>query len=320
MEISSSLLQIVSALIIIFIIYILTIYILNVSSIIKENQSIVKPKQTTLIVNGFSPVSYLSKKSWNTSNYMTNNFVSIPKSVNTQGGTQFTYQFWIKIDDADPKFFQDLTVFVKGETQKYKLGLYDVNSLNQVKTIPGSSSSGIYAIACPLIKFIDSYKNIQIVFNTLKNPLTIININMNATDNVLTRRNMLSLLPINWYMLTFTFSDNFSNYINSEDGINFKFWINDVLYQENTTNDTPLLKGNTLLQNNGDITFFPEINNSSDFMKIGNFTYYSWALNQKDVSKAYSKGPPKKSFIENDTVVRKPPILSAYNKIDLYNY
>jgi hypothetical protein len=319
MDVSNSLIQVIVALIIIFILYIITIYTLNIPSIIQNTNDIVKPKQTKLIINGYAPISYLNNRRWNTSNYLTSNFIPIPKSVNTMGGSQFTYQFWLKIDNANDDYFKDLILFLKGETQKYKLGLYDTTTSNKVSTIP-SDSSGVYAITSPLVKFTDSYRSMQVTFNTLKNPLTTVNIKMNPNDNILSRRNILSLLPLNWYMLTFSFEDNFSTYLSAENGINFKFWINDVLYQENTPVDTPLFKNNTIYQNEGDLVLFPGINKGSDFLQIGNFTYYNWALTQNDISKSFNKGPPKKSYLEKDNLKKTPPILSSFNKIDMYNY
>lgn len=311
--------QILVALLLIIIIYIITIYTLNISSIMQNTNNIMDPKQKRLIVDGHAPISFLANKSWNTTNYRVQDFISLPKSVNTHGGAQFTYQFWIKIDNADVDAFKDLIVFIRGETQKYKLGLYDVNNSNKVSSIPENSLAGLYAIACPMIKFTDSYKNIQVLFNTNKNPLTTIDIKMNPNDDVLSRRNILSLLPLNWYMLTFCFQDNFSDYLSSENGINFKFWVNDILYHESTPIDTPLLKNNTLYENEGNLTLFPDYK-GTDVLQLANFSFFNYSLGQDEITKIYNKGPPKKSALQNITLKRKPPSLSAFNKIDVYNY
>lgn len=308
-------LQIVLAFVIIVILYIVTLVVLNIDTIVVKDSSKVKPQETTDIMRGYAPISYVGNKAYNTYNSYADNYRKIPRSLNTMGGAQFTYQFWIKIDDANDNLFKDLVVLLKGDDRKYKIGLYDANTRTRTEVLPDD-----YAIACPLIKFVDSYKHLRVQLNTAKNPITNIDINMNPTSGSFARRNALSLLPLNWYLLTFTFEDNFSVMSSTENGINFRFWLNDFPYQENTASDTPILRYNTIKQNDGDLFLFPSPPENGNFLRVGNIRYYSWALNDDEIRAVYQAGPPTKSAIETADDVNKPPYLTAYNKIDIYNY
>jgi len=311
----SMVVQIVLALVIVIILYIVTLVVLNIDAIVVKNSTKVKPHETTMIISGHAPVAYLGNKSYNTYNSFADNFKKIGKSVNTTGGSQFSYQFWLKIDDPNDKLFQDLVVLLKGDKRKYKIGLYNADTLKRELILPSSN-----VIACPLIKFNKSYRDITVQFGTANSPITSININMNPNDPGEGRRNLLSLLPLNWYLFTFVFEDNFSYVSGNENGINFKFWVNDIPYQENTASDNPELRNNTLKQNDGDLFILPNPPESGNFMKLGNIKYCNYALEGEEIKKTYQGGPPTTSAIERDQGTQKPTYLSAYNKIDIYNY
>lgn len=314
MNVGMMILQIVLALIIVLILYIITLVVLNIDSIVLKNSSMVKDHETSWIIKGYAPVSYLSYKSFNTYNTFDDNFRKIPKSLNTSGGAQFTYQFWIKIEDANDALFKNLIVLLKGDKRKYKIGLYDMNTKKKTKTLPDD-----YVITCPLIKFVDSYRHLQVQFNTINNPKTSIDINMNPNDTTLARRNVLSLLPLTWYLFTFTMEDNFAPSSARENGIIFRFWLNDFLCQENTASEFPSLRNNVLKQNDGDLFLFPNPPENGSFMRVGNIKYYNWSLAEEEIRDTYQSGPPTYSAIETENRTEKPAFLTAYNKVDIYN-
>jgi len=274
----------------------------------------VKPRDMTEILNGYAPISYLGYKSYNTFNSYADNFRKIGKSLNTMGGGQFTWQFWIKVEDPNDVLFKNLVILLKGDNRKYKTGLYDPNSRQLLAKLPAD-----YMVVCPLIKFVDSYRHLRVQFNTANSPGTRIDINMDPNTGNLSRRNALSLLPLNWYLFTFVFQDNFSYANAQENGINFQFWLNDFPYQENTVTDTAL-RNNTLKQNDGDLFLIPNPPEQGGFLKLGNIRYFNYALDDEDIKAAYLAGPPSKNAMEEDQGTPKPPYLTAYNKIDVYNY
>jgi hypothetical protein len=312
-----TILQVILASIIVVIIYIITLVVLNIDSIVVKANNRVKPRETTVIVDGYAPVSSLAGRTYNTYNSLVDNFRKIGRSINSMGGSQFTYQFWLKIDDPNDDYFKNLVVLLKGDNRQYKVGLYDpVDGSKKVENPPD------YVIACPLIKFVDSYRHLRVQFNTMNNPVTSVDINMNPGDNTQGRRNALSLLPLSWYMLTFVFEDNVSNQSFAENGINIKFWLNDFPYQEMGASTEPSLQTNTFKQNDGNLYLFPSVVQGNSFLKVGNLKYFNYSLTEQEIQRAYKAGPPTKASMETRGAGgdSKPPYLSAYNKIDVYNY
>jgi len=317
------LLQLLLASLVIYIIYIASLVILNINSIVITNFSKVIPDEIINIVDGYASASYLSTKSFNTYNTFASNFKKIGKSVNTRGGAQFSYQFWIKIDDTTESNFNNLILLLKGDNRKYQLVYYDPNIQTTDITLPQQVSDltiNDFIIGCPIIKFKDSYTNLNVTFNTINNPLTSIDITMNKTVSQQTRRNVLSLLPLDWYLFTFVFQDNYDPLSSFENGIQFQFWVNDFSVQINNASDTPSLRGNTLKQNDGDLFLFPNLTNNNNFMSLGNIKYFNFALKYPDISKTFKEGPPKYKIQNTTTNADKPAFITAYNKVELYNY
>jgi len=312
---TSMIVQILLASVIVIVLYILTLVVLNIDSIVVTTSQKVKPHETTVILNGYAPVSYLSTQSYNTYNQYADNFIKIGKSVNTKGGAQFSYQFWINIIDPTDKSYKDLILLLKGDKRKYKIGLYDSQTFQKTITLPSK-----YAIVCPMISFVDSYRHLRVQFGTSKSPLTSIDINMDPNDTGDGRRNLLSLLPINWYLFTFIFEDNYDYQVGAENGINFKFYVNDIPYQENGASSNPELRGNMLRQNDGDLFLLPGASENGSFMNLGNIKYYNYAVSASDIKSTYQSGPPTKTAVNQNIPKQKPAYLSSYNKIDVYNY
>ena len=308
-------LQIVLAIIIVLILYVVTLLILDIDSIIEKSTKSVLPRETTTIVDGYGNASFFADRSYNTFNPYASNFVKIGRSINTHGGSQYTYQFWIKIDNPSEEYFKDLIILLKGDKRKYMTGLYDS------KNVLNSKIPDDYVIACPLIKFTDSYKNLRVQFNTRKSPFTTIDINMNPDESILSRRNVTSLMALSkWFMLTFVLEDNYSIATGREDGISFRFYVDDFRYQTNTPSDVNL-RLNTLYQNDGDLTMMLNATGKDgNFMKMGNVKYYNYALTDEEVKQTFSNGPPTKDANAQRKKDDQAFYLSAYNKIDVYNY
>jgi hypothetical protein len=334
--------QVVAAFAIIVVLYIITLVVLNIDSIIVNNSVKVEPMQRTQIINGYASASYLNTQFYNTINNFTDNFKRIGRSINTRGGAQYSYQFWIKIDDTqDDEYFKDLILLLKGDSRQFKLAKYQIptGSINNYPLI--NTYDPEYLINCPMIKFGASYREIQVFFNTSKGPAPItsavtqqkstgnslipnITIQTSPTDDIASRRNLLSLLPLNWYLFTFVFEDNYSLQDGSENGIKFTFYLNDFPYQINTAATDMFLRNNMLKQNDGDLFLLPNLKQDPtkgiEPLKLGNITYYNYAVDDKAVSSVFKMGPPTYSAIPNDSNSKQPSFLSAYNRIDLGNY
>ena len=319
--------QITSGIIVVILLYILTLVILNTSSMTASSNNIVKPTDKTMVVKGVASSSYLAGRNFNTINQYMNNFRLIGKSINTQGGAQFTYQFWINLTSTSDCDYKDQVILLKGDPGKYFGSFYKDNKLQ-------FSTKADNIIASPLIKFVDSYRHLQVNFNTTNGPLPLNGANTDfasCIDIVMdpnadgSHRNLLSLLPINWFLFTFVFQDNFDITQSTETGIKFQFYINDMLYQTNGPNDTAFLKNNTLKQNDGDLYVLPFLNQrnytaGANLFSLGDVAYYNYAVPASGIKSTFSKGPPTIAAALETSGKIDPAFITAYNKLDIYNF
>ena len=312
-------LQILAALVIVFVLYIITLLVLNTDSLVVLTDARVKQKEQIPIFKGTTSVNKLSGKEYNTIAPFAPNFNKNAKSLNSYGGAQFSYQFWIKINDTAPKHYKDVVILLKGDNTKYKTALYDPNSL---KKIQNSETEEDYVIKCPCIKFGSSYQNLIIEFNTNNSPYSSMSVDLQKKDDLNTnKKNLLSLLPYNWYLITYVLEDNYSSAIVSENGISVKMYVNDFPYMLSSAATDTTLKNNYLKINDGNLYLFPNLNTSSEFMNLADMQYYNYALTQAQISATYTARPStfemKDDDINNSTV---PAFVSSYNQMDIYNY
>lgn len=311
--------QIGVAVITLIIMYIITLYVLNIDALVNTPSNVIKQKEVTTFVDGYAGPSLLSQIRFNTVNPYTDNYKRVARSANQTGGTSFTYQFWVKIENSDNNLISGLTLIHKGDTKNYIVGYYKPQSgttYSLAKQLPPAPY-----IACPSIGFGKSYKNIVVVFNSNNNIMNLIDIDMDIEREPSSRKNLLSLLPVQWTLLTFVFEDNYSYTENSDNGIKFNFYINDVPYWSETASSAPVFRNDFLVQNDGDITFMPDAKVSSEFIKLGNVKYYNYAVTPAEISATYQSGPPSysASLVTNGKTMA-PSYMSALNKVDIYNY
>uniref|UniRef100_A0A6C0BG00 Uncharacterized protein n=1 Tax=viral metagenome TaxID=1070528 RepID=A0A6C0BG00_9ZZZZ len=308
--------QVIFGLVVIILLYVITLVVLNVDSIVASKSVTVRPRDMTLVIDGYAPSSQMANKSYNTINPFVEDFRKIGRSINTHGGAQFTYQLWMKIEDITIANFENQVLLLKGDNRKYNIGLYDITSGKLID----DTFKNDYAIKSPLIKFGSSYKDIIVEFNTNKTLNYSTHIKTNTDGDPISKRNALSLLPINWYLFTFVFEDNFSQTDSSENGIKFTFYMNDFPYHSVSASSDPILRNNFLKQNEGNLHILPGMKTVNDFIKLANIKYYNYAVDHASVMSEYSKGPPKHAATLVAQNVAKPAYLSAYNKMDIYNY
>jgi hypothetical protein len=296
--------------------YIIVVVILRVRTIAVFPSAVVKPKQTTVIVKGYAPLSYFKNRVYNTYDSLADNFRLIGRSVNTHGGAQLTYRFWVRINDVDDKYYKNMIVMNKGDEGRYKIGLYHKNT----NAFHSTLSDGSRLVMGPMIQFVDSYRHMRIHFNTNKNPLTHIDVRMDGgSGDDVTRKNVMSLLPNTWSMLTFILEDG-RNDGGAENGIQFQFWLNDFPYQVTDASSDRALYMNTLVSNDGNLHLFPnDAMMNGHAAHFGDFTYHNYALNAAQIRDAYRKGPPRKPA-ENELKRDNGSMITAFNKIDVYNY
>jgi hypothetical protein len=341
-------LQVIVALVIILILYIITLYALNIDAIVASANKGTEmlPNEATTIVDGYAGPGFLAGSRFNTVNHLVESFKKVSRSVNQNGGVSLTYQFWMKVEDPNDELFKDQCILLKGDKRKFHLSYYTPGT--------GASSSTWLMrrqmppdsyVACPAIYFGDSYRQLKVRFNTNNDPFNEILIDMNKESEPSARKNLLSLLPITWTLLTFVFEDNYSPLHESANGLKFTFYVNDVPYWIETSStsaagskldsftscdshtfgackpqSTPIFKNDFLKQNDGDLHIFPDLKTTQEFCKLGNIKYYNSALSDIQIKDIFLKGPPKYAATNGKDTSVKPLYLSTLNKVDMYNY
>lgn len=303
-------LQVTGALFIILIIYIITLYVLNIDSIVQKTGLELRQNDTTVVIDGFAGPSYMYGLEYNTINPMVENYKRISRSINSNGGASFTYQFWMKVEDPDQVNFQNLILFLKGDNRRFNLGRYKQEK--DTKFALDKAYSPDFYVACPSISFGKTFKDFVVSFNTNNGVYKSITIDMDSQIQSVARKNLLSMLPVSWTLLTFILEDNYSVAESAENGIKLTLYVNDIPYWIES------IKGDFLKQNDGNLYFLPNAQKTPDFMKIGNFKYFNYPLSQSEIKTTHQRGPPTYPAVKKDDVLGKPAYVSALNKVDVY--
>lgn len=297
LEANSMFTQVLLALLVVLIMYILTLIVLSVDSILVVPSLKVKQREEVFIQKGNASSAVLAKTRFNTVfPFYKGNFVKIPQSVNGTTGTSFTYQFWMKVNDPKDENFKDLILLLKGEDKKYKVGYY--NTSGDMSLLPNKTDGPKHMIKCPLIKFKDSYKNLVVELNTNKHPDVQIEINMDKNDSDARRRNLLSLLPLDWFLMTFVFEENYSQTEGTENGIRFTFYINDIPFHTSSGSTDALLRNNFIKQNDGDLFILPNHDAKTDILTMNDIKYFNYAKTDAMVRSDFEKR--NKSFADSE--------------------
>lgn len=280
-------LQILLAFIVMLILYITTLVVMRIDSLVIEPTFLVKQREEAIIANEQTTAATLSKTRFNTIFPFKNDFIKISNSVNGTTGTQFTYQFWMKVNATDESAFQNLVILLKGDSRKYGANFYDPKTL---KLIPYLKQSPDYFVKCPLIKFTDSYRNMAVEFNTTKHPNVKIPISLDGIDPEQKRKNLLTLLPMEWFLFTFVFEENYSVKEGIENGIRFTFYLNNIPVVLATGSTDFMLMDNSLKLNDGDLFVLPNYQSDNNLLTVAGMKYFNYAKTDSDVKSDFSRG------------------------------
>jgi hypothetical protein len=285
--------QIIVGLLLTVLIYWLALFVMKQDRMV-NNSNPNDPAMTT-IITGYADSSELSKKTYNTVLPYAPNYMPLHPSSNIRGGAQFTYSFWLYV--GNPVESVNTPIFIRGDSKD----TYTYNSANKNELD--------YVAFCPLVEFGSNPLDFNIRFNTSRNINEIMRITSRTSQNNMYRKNMMSLLASQWFLVTIVFEDNIP--INDfEQGLMIKFYVNDVLYQTGTWSSM-------LKQNNGNLFLFPKTSPSQ--CRISNFNYYNYAVSMTDVISTYRNGPSSTPATPIDKQFSSQRVLSNYNITDIYN-
>jgi hypothetical protein len=111
---------------------------------------------------------------------------------------------------------------------------------------------------------------------------------MEQGDDETRRRNLLSLMPLDWVLMTFVFEENYSLQEGSENGIRFTFYVNDIPLQTNSGSTTPVLRNNVLKQNDGDLHLFPGFK-GDNLLQMADIKYFNYAKSDVEVRRDFER-------------------------------
>jgi hypothetical protein len=301
--------QIVAALAILYGVYFLALVVIVSDSLATTGTSLVTQYVKTTIIDGYEDSATLSHTMVDTVNPASKFYAFLPRSINREGGAQFTYQYWLLLTDTSDTTIASKDILVRGDITPYNLETLDRDG-NLIKTYQGT------VIKCPRIRFNGSYDNIAVELNTMDDPnpdpivISSSPYNASGSQDATAARNVLRLTPNKWVLYTFAFLD--SEKVNEfENGIEVRFFINDLLYQTSTMRSS-------LRQNNGHLYLFPS--GPIQGCQIGDLAYYNYAVSLPDIQTVYNAGPPRVNSSLSQTPGSVAPLyLTEYNKLNIYN-
>lgn len=298
-------LQLIIGFVILLLVYIISIAVLRADSLYAE--AVVNPnvKSKTAIVPGYVESSQIAHASYNTMKPFAANYLPLNPSSNIKGGAQFSYSLWIYV--GQPNSALNKPIFLRGDANKYTFNITDKHA-NQ------TWSATDQVAFCPILEFGANPMEFKVRFNTNNNMNETLSIVQTPDPNSIYRKNLLSLFQARWFLITVVFEDNTP--INDfENGLNVKFYINDILYESGTY--AAMLK-----QNQGNLYLFP--NGSVNQCKVSQLEYFNYAQGLGEIQAKYKAGPDTQPAALPTTggiggSVAGPLQLSEYNVLDIYN-
>ena len=225
---------------------------------IKNN---INNKANKFLIKGLLPLSN-SEIKFNTSNDKVSNYVKVPVSINNDGGSQYSYSFWLnKKPSAE---YEDRIILLKG--------------LKNDEDI---------SIKSPLIKFGESSKELVIEFNTAKNDNNRIVIGENNNIFDITTGDV-------WYLVTIVFKDSVNSVTNFENGVEVLVYLNGSLIDSGYQ-----FKNDSLKINDAPLYILPSIKDKTHYnlnSSVSDIMYHNYALSQYEIEKIYKEGPNTDQF------------------------
>lgn len=265
-------LQVLVGLVLVFVIYTMSLWVMQTDKVYMDAKVISKKPTAMPILNGYVESGAFGNTLFNTQSEYSDNYVPLPKSLNRMGGVQFSYTFWINLPsmDTSDEMYQNKILFFRGDRSSYRF-----------KTKDGKMTTD-YAIVCPLVRFGETRKDIVVEFNTFDN----------IRESIAIPSNLINVENGRWTMITIVMQDNTP--INDfENGIKAQCFVDNLVANTQTYRTS-------LRTNDGNLYVLPSKSpyGGTDKLekgKLGNLTYYNYALNFNDVGQIYNKGPPTRT-------------------------
>ena len=223
------------------------IYLIELHHMFKGNNDI---RKETEIFNGIIDFNDIKELKYNTKNRAHEKYRDISPSINQQGGAEYTYNFWLYVDQSKIQQLKndnkkDILLFLKGE----KIVYYNNNTNYNCMYRSGDSTSTKHPVLLtknPLVRLSYDGKNLAVDYNNILSPDSYQNNSKyNRCDSVDNNdlwwdrnKNMIGVYDIEfsnkWFMVTIVMkevADN--NNILTKNRAICRIYINGLLVFEN---------------------------------------------------------------------------------------
>lgn len=298
------------------------VYLIELEEMMKFNESKIRKKVT--IMDGIYDFNK-PENSYETTDASKKSFRDINPSINQEGGSEYSYNFWLYIDKqklneiyrTDSK--KDIVLFLKGEKKLYysnmnkncsnksvsDMSYYNVMIKNPLVRLGLNNDKNAIVVEANNIYNPDSYKNRA---NSSKSCLSIDSSNwMNKNDNLIGVYDLD--FDKRWFMVTIIMKEVAdSNNILMKNRASCKMYINSMIVldtkMETYYQDTPYsatFKNNKspLLVNPSFSSFKQKFQNiygnhskinKAEIIKMADLFYFNYALTEPEITQLYSNG------------------------------
>jgi hypothetical protein len=223
------------------------IYLIELHHMFKGNNDI---RKETEIFNGIIDFNDIRELKYNTKNRAHEKYRDISPSINQQGGAEYTYNFWLYVDQGRITQLKndsnkDILLFLKGEKQFYYNNDFNYNCMFK-STDNSIIKHPVLLTKNPLVRLSSDGKNLAVDYNNILSPDSYQNNSKyNRCDNIDNNKpwwdrnkNMIGVYDIEfsnkWFMVTIVMkeiADN--NNILTKNRAICRIYINGLLIFEN---------------------------------------------------------------------------------------
>jgi hypothetical protein len=275
-----------------------------------------------------------SEVKYNTTDKTQSNFKDINPSINQDGGAEYSYNYWLFIDQDNlvkiEEGKKDIILFLKGEKILYFNNKFNYNCSNA-----NSNNNPVIITKNPLVRLSGDGKKIAVEYNNIYNSESYQQGSMYKNCNRFSsstewnekNKNMLGIYDIEfnskWFMVTIVMKEvSDSNNVLSINRASCKMYINGVklLDKKVETKYNSKIYSATFKNNSSPFYINPLIDVKTPYgkvtmgsvLKIADIKYYNYSINEDMISSLYNKG-------FNNNVADTTPVnkLAKYNMVSV---
>ena len=312
------------------------IYLIELQNMFQGENDI---RKETTIISGVYDFSN-SEVKYNTGDKTETNFKNIKPSVNQEGGAEYSYNFWLNIDQDEMNKMnrsdkKDVILFLKGEKNLYYNNKTNYNCANV-----NTPKNPIIITKNPLVRLSGDGRKIAIEYNNIYNTDSYqhgseYNICSTSQSTLTTNwnkrnKNMLGIWDIEfnnkWFMITIVMKEVAdSNNVLAYNRASCKMYVNGVklLDKKVETKYTNQIYSATFKNNSSPLYINPVFTedivkaannpyntiNKTNVLRMADVKYYNYAINDDIITALYSKG------VNTEVAVTS----SISNKLSKYN-